>query len=216
LFPCQYKAICICTGLKNRSAHYLDYLLGSVTKARNKELITLSVFDCASDDVEHLEQEIRKIWKGKLLFRSEKIDFSRAHSFNRAVKMADEALIFVCDADMSVPQDIVRLCNLYTGRYVAFFPVCFKLNEKNKALMMPEYGEWFPSGKGVFASRKKDFLKIGAYDENYKTWGKEDWDLWYRFYLHAYYPLSFRVSNLYHHWHPSLRPDDFSPYTFPD
>jgi hypothetical protein len=208
----ELKPVSICTGLKNRSSNYLDILIESIQKSDHPELIELSVFDCGSDDIEDLETEIRKKWNGKLLFSQQKIEFSRSHAFNRAVEQSSNAIIYISDADMSVPHDIVKICNKYVFLKNVWFPVCFHLKKDMQKGYDKENGEWYPVGKGMFASKKDDFIKIGRFDESFKQWGGEDWELWLRFYKCGFFPYRNRQNGLFHHYHPSLKPEKFVPY----
>jgi hypothetical protein len=52
-------------------------------------------------------------------------------------------------------------------------------------------------------------MATGVLDEKYSSWGKEDWDLFFRFYKAGIMPLRTRVKGLYHHWHTPSRPADF-------
>jgi glycosyltransferase involved in cell wall biosynthesis len=211
LFSPELKPISICTGLKNRTANYLDFVLTSISAMKNPELIELSIFDCGSEDAEYLEREIRRRWKGKLVFTKEETDFTRAYSFNRAIAQSSNQLIFATDADMSLPPDLVKQCNSYVSWESVWFPVCFYLYENRPAIIAPENGEWFPVGKGMFAATKAQFEQAGCYDTKYKSWGSEDVDLWLRFFKAGILPLRTRCKGLFHHYHPSLKPADFKP-----
>lgn len=212
IFNPKLKPVSICTGLKNRSLNYLDILIESILKSDHSELIELSVFDCGSDDTEGLEAGIRKKWKGNLVFSKQKIEFSRSYAFNRSVEQSSHAIIFVSDADMSLPHDIVKLCNRFVFCKNVWFPVCFHLKNDMQQGYAKENGEWYPVGKGMFASKKKDFIRIGSYDESFKQWGGEDWELWLRFYKNGFYPYRNRQRDLFHHFHPSLKPEKFVPF----
>jgi glycosyltransferase involved in cell wall biosynthesis len=213
LFKPKLKPISICTGLKNRSSNYLNIFLESILKLDHPELIELSVFDCGSDDVAELESEIRKKWKGKLVFSKQKIEFSRSFAFNRAVEQSSNPIIFVSDADMSLPKDLVKRCNQFVFSKNVWFPVCFHLNPNAIEGYAKENGQWYPVGKGMFASEKTDFVKIGMFDESFKQWGGEDWELWLRFYKHGFFPYRNRLKGLFHHYHVSLKPLNFLPFS---
>lgn len=202
------KEVTICTGLYNRSENYLSVLLPSLLKIKHPEKVVLSVFDCGSNDTNDLESEIKKIWKGKLVFNAEQIPFSRSVAFNRAIMQSYSKLIFVCDADVSVPANLVKKCNINTSKHLAWFPVCFWLNEgKNEC--QPENGKFFSEGTGLFACQKSQLGVTGMYDENITDWGKEDWDLFFRFYTNKIMPLRTREKTLLHFWHPSQKPVGF-------
>jgi N-terminal domain of galactosyltransferase len=189
VFNSDLKPVTICTGLKNKSQNYLDNIVESAIKSKHPELIELSVFDCASDDINDLELAIRQKWRGKLVFKSKRINFSKAFSFNKAAEQSGNKLIFMADTDISLPEDIVYLCNKFVFGKNVWFPVMFKLFERKEMRYFEENGEWIPYGKGMFASRKKDFIKIGKFDNNFTSWGSEDWDIWLRFYKNGFFPF---------------------------
>lgn len=200
------KPISICTGLLNRTDNYLDYVLESVLKMERQELIELSIFDCGSLDLERLEKIIREKWTGKLVIKSEPVSFSRALSFNKAIEQATSNLVFACDADMSLPINLVKQCNRFVSRKSVWFPICFYLEKDKPPIINKENGDWHWVGKGMFAATKQQFERIGKYDESFNTWGGEDWDLWLRFFKKGILPLRTRCRGLFHHWHISLKP----------
>ena len=127
----QLQQVTICTGILNRSNNYLNYVIGSLQNARHKELIELSIFDCGSSDLPDFEQQVKQQWPGRVSFTTVQTNFSRSFTFNRAVEQASGKIIFLCDADMSIPEDIVEICNSLTGPKTAWFPIYFYLF-KNK------------------------------------------------------------------------------------
>lgn len=206
LFPPKpLKKISICTGLYNRSDNYLNHFLPSVLNASHRELIELSVFDCNSDDIPDLLIAIRKTWNGELVFDQAKIPFSRSATFNRAVLQASHPVIFICDADMSVPENIVELCNGYTGKKRVWYPIVYFLFKDKPAKIGPGNGVWEEySAKGMLACLKEDFKAVGGLNEQYTTWGAEDNELWERFYQNGFVVISNKQKGLLHHWHTTL------------
>lgn len=203
----KLQRISVCTGTYNRTGMYLDHLLESVLLADHPELIELSVYDCGSGDAAELEHGIRKKWRGQLQFHSEPAKFSRAFAFNRAVAQSTADIIFICDADMSIPADIVRLCNQYTAPRIAWYPIVFYLFRDQPAVISRSTGHWMQfGGKGMLACRKQDFLAIGGIDESFTEWGREDDELWERFVKAGYRIIRNRQRGLLHHWHPSFNP----------
>jgi hypothetical protein len=200
------RPISICTGIKNRTDNYLDYVLPSILKMKNQDMIELSVFDCGSEDVTRLESEIRRQWKGKLVFISEPVDFTRAYAFNQAIDQCSNELFFAADADMSLPTDLVRLCNRYVTDRTVWFPIYFYLYKDRPAKALKENGTWIIEAKGLFAATKSQFYKAGKYNLKYKSWGLEDEDLWLRFFEHGFLPIRTRHKELIHHYHPSMNP----------
>jgi len=180
-------------------------LISSLNKCINSDLIELSIFDCGSNDVTSLESQIKTNWKGKLVFKSEKTPFSRAYSFNNSVKQCTNDIIFICDADFSVPKNIVALCNKYSIGKMIWFPIVFYLYKNKPEEFSKKNGEWMIwGGKGLLACKKKHFFEVGMLDEKYKSWGYEDEELWLRFYKKGYWVFRTKNNELLHHWHPSL------------
>lgn len=203
----KLEPITICTGIYNRSDNYLTIFLPSVATCSNKDLITLSVFDCGSNDVEHLEQKIRNIWDGDLHYNMEHMPFTRAKSFNKAVKYAKTNYVFLCDADMTIPKDIVLLVNRYVASKRVWFPKCFFLFKNMHSKQLYKNGEWKNhDATGMLGCLKFEFLAIGGLDETYVTWGGEDTDLWRRFHKAQFVVIRNNQKGLLHHWHPSHNP----------
>ena len=203
LFPKKtLKAVTICTGIYNRSDNYLNQLLASLNKANHQDLIELSVYDCASNDVSNLEVEIRKRWKGKLIFNSKQEKFTRSHTFNQAVNQATSELIFICDADLSIPSNIVVRCNNFVGKGIVWYPIYFFLYKNRPAIVSQENGEWEQYGsRGMLSCLKQDYQKIGGLNEKYQVWGGEDTDLWERFHRAGFIVIRNREHSFFHHWH---------------
>jgi glycosyltransferase involved in cell wall biosynthesis len=201
------QPITICTGIYNRSEFYVNNLIASLNKAKYHHLIELSVFDCGSTDIPNLEQHIRMHWKGKLTYHSTHIPFSRAVSFNKAVQQASTELLFICDADMSVPENIVQLCNAYTAPKRIWYPIYFFVYKHKPAIVAPQNGEWELYGsKGMLALRKHDWNTIGGLNEKYTSWGDEDTELWTRFHLQNFTIIRNKQEGFLHHWHDSFNP----------
>jgi glycosyltransferase involved in cell wall biosynthesis len=203
--------VSICTGIKNRTSPYLEYVLPSILKMHHPHLIEISVFDCGSEDVEALRKKIKEQWQGRLRFVSEDHPFTRAYAFNRAIDQASNELIFAADADMTLPKDLVAQCNRFVTAKTVWFPVCFSLFENKPAIISKENGAWRPVGKGMFAATKKQFEQAGKYDTRYKTWGLEDIDLWISFFKAEIVPIRTKCKGLIHHWHPSLETETEMP-----
>ncbi|MBU6325492.1 MAG: hypothetical protein KJS92_08385 [Bacteroidetes bacterium] len=202
------QEIWVCTGLLNRSQHYLDVLLPSLMEARKHGArIALSIADCGSTDNPDLEAAIKAKWDGTLVFSSVQEPFARSRCFNRAIRQARGELLFICDADMSVPASLDKLLQRYVGTYLAWAPVCRKMLGPN-----PGDGWKYQSeGTGILACNRKHLERSGMLDERITTWGGEDWDLFFRLYRAGIMPLRTRCRNLVHHYHPSLKPADFKP-----
>ncbi len=200
-------AISICVGLYNRSETFLQYFLPSIAQCENAHLIELSVFDCGSLDAAQLEKEIRLQFAGKVIFKSQVHPFSRAFAFNKAVRQSSNEMVFLCDADFSIPRNIVALCTKYTRNSTFWFPIVFYLYKNKPAAYASKNGEWMLwGGKGLVACRKNAFERVGGLNEAFTQWGGEDEEFWLRCYQHQEIVLRTKCKGLLHHWHPSLNP----------
>lgn len=207
IFPLKkLEKITICTGIHNRSDNYLNHLLQSINDAKHQHLIELSVFDCNSNDVADLKTEIQKYWKGKLIFNTEAIKFSRSYTFNKAISQSETNLVFICDADLSLPENIVESVNFFTAKNQVWYPIFFFLYKNKPAVIAKQNGEWEQYGsKGMLSCLKEDWLAIGGLNETYTTWGNEDTELWERFHKNEYTIVRNRAK-IMHHWHSSYNP----------
>jgi glycosyltransferase involved in cell wall biosynthesis len=199
--------ITICTGIYNRSDNYLTRLLNSVNATKHKELIELSVIDCHSTDIDDLQMAIRCNWNGKLIFNEDTGPFARSRTFNKAVAQASSPIVFICDADLSIPPNIVQLCNNFVARKRVWYPIYFFLFNKRPEVVHRQNGIWEQYGsKGMFACLKTDYEAIGGLNEQYTTWGHEDTELWERFHRNGYIIIRNRQPNFVHHWHDTFNP----------
>lgn len=203
----KLENISICVGIKNRTELFSDALLNALQFCENKECIELSIYDCDSDDVNELKERIQKHWKGQLVFNSEKKTFSRSFAFNQAIKQSANELIFICDADISIPNDIVRKVNHFTRFHFIWYPIVFYIYKHKPPIYHPNNGEWMQwGGKGILACHKSDFNEVGAWNEKFVVWGQEDDELWERFLERKYKIIRNRDRKLIHYWHPSFNP----------
>jgi glycosyltransferase involved in cell wall biosynthesis len=202
--PNELKGISVCIGLKNRSHNLLNHVIPSLNACANKELIELSIYDCGSEDVQYLEEEIRKVWKGKLVYTRVQQKFARSISFNAAVKQSTASLILICDADMSLPPEVVEKLNRYAGKYAAWFPHVWYTNADGT-------GRYYTESTGMMGSYKQQFLNIGGYDESITEWGKEDWLLFFEYYKKGIGCIRSNEPEFIHHYHESLKPEGFIP-----
>ena len=200
--PAVLQPITICIGIKNRSHNLLNHVIPSLNKTAHRDRITLSVYDCGSDDISNLEHEIKNSWNGRLIYQSSAQAFARSKAFNNAVRQAPEGLILVCDADMSIPSDIVNKVNQYVSRHSAWFPHVWYTNQDGS-------GRYYTESTGMMASTKSTFFKVGGYDETITTWGYEDWYLFFAYYKHHHACIRSNEPNFIHHYHESLKPEGF-------
>jgi glycosyltransferase involved in cell wall biosynthesis len=201
----KLQPISICTGLYNRSDMYINVFLDSLNNCKHQDLIELSVVDCHSTDMVDLEKKIKEKWGGKFVFTTQQSPFTRAMSFNTAVNQSRSDLLFICDADMSIPKNIVSLCNYYVAPKRVWYPIYFFLYPTKYAKLYGKTGEWEQYGsKGMLGVYKKDWKHIGGLNESYTNWGEEDTELWKRFHQAGYIVIRNRQQQFLHHWHPSF------------
>lgn len=193
----------VCVGVKDRSAS-LKRLVTNLQQINLNGAFGLSVYDQGSADAENLFAWLQENWQGDLVWKSRPADFTRAVAFNRAIDQAKGDLVFVCDADMTLPKGLEKQIRKYVRQSSAWFPVC----QTQLAPENPDW-KWLSAGTGLVAGHKKWHAKALFYDENFRSWGGEDWDMFFRFYRSGIMPLRTRCEGLYHHWHKSLRPEDY-------
>ncbi len=193
------RPITICVSNKNRSDALINYLSESLLQAKYRNLIYLSVYDCGSDDADELATTLKSKWGEHLYYETKFMPFARSKAMNSAVRNAITEHVFITDADVSLPIDIVEKVNLFSANNRIWFPVCQAYNtieETSKS--------WYTEGKGILACTRKQFEEVGGYDENFITWGGEDTDLWLRFWQKNYFCCRTNEKNLIHHWHLSV------------
>ena len=206
LRPNRNKTVWVCVGIKDRTEPFLTHLLPSLAAQAREQNLALSVWDCGSIDASRIESAIQQVWPTQWVFHSSPSPFARSMAFNKAMNLASGELLFACDADMTVPDKLGEKVRRNTGQRYAWFPVCqWQLDPEKEAW------KWFSAGTGLFSATKKQLESTGGYDEGFTEWGKEDWDLFFRFYAKGIMPLRTRCDGLYHHWHPSSKPDNFIP-----
>lgn len=199
----ELQPISICIGIKNRSEHLLNHVLPSLNACENGNLIHLSVYDAGSSDNENLEEAIRQVWKGALIYHCQEQNFTRSKTFNAAILQAPTELVMACDADISLPKVIVQKINRYVTKRTSWFPQVWWLSDDKTS------GRFFTEGTGLFASTKTNFIKAGGYDESITEWGKEDWLLFFAFYKHGIACIRTNEKDMIHWPHVSLKPEGF-------
>ncbi len=201
------EPISICVGIYNRSEVFINHFIKSLAQCKNQHLIELSVIDFGSTDIDNLRTEIEKTFNGKLVFNTITGSFTRAVAFNQAVNQCSYEKIFICDADFSLPLDIVDQCNRFTKGKLVWFPIVFYLYKNKPEVFGRKNGEWMIwGGKGILACNKSHFMQVGKLDERFTDWGYEDEELWQRFYVNRFFIIRTKCSNLLHHWHTSHNP----------
>jgi glycosyltransferase involved in cell wall biosynthesis len=193
--------ITICVGIKNRTFFLIKCLIRSMNKCKLKENLELSIFDCCSDDVDNIKEKILENWKGILFFKQENVAFTRSYTFNKAVENSNSEFIFLCDADMYLPEDFVEQFYKNVSQDKTWFPICFSLL-KNKPLIENESNGWWREyGFGMVAITKKVFYESGCLNNVFSEWGGEDNDLYERVKTKK---IREKCFGLFHCWHCSL------------
>lgn len=177
----------------------LKHVIPSLLALKNSKNVELSVFDMGSVDFQFLEEEIRKNWKGKLVITHVGEKFSRSKAFNEAVNQCTGEVIFICDADMSFPSDLVNQIQLIVRKDIVWYPIYFANGPEDNH----NIGKWlWWSAKGMLACLKSDFERVGKLNEKYTSWGQEDIELWERFHLNKFTVIRIKLKGLIHHYHP--------------
>ena len=199
------KKISICVGVKNRSNALLNQLVSSLNQLAYKDMIELSVVDCNSEDHSDLSGAIKAIWKGPMVYNRVDTAFARSLVFNQAVKQANNELIFICDADIALPPNIVVSINQFCKPYQVWAPEVLLMNEQG----LPD--RFCTEGVGMLACYKQQFESMGGYDERILEWGKEDWVLFFECYKKGIAVYRTKEALMQHAYHASLKPQDFKP-----
>jgi glycosyltransferase involved in cell wall biosynthesis len=197
----------ICVGNLNRNAMILNYLLPSLNKLVYKENIELVLVDFGSDNFEELKENLEDRWAGRLNIISLKEPFTRSRAINVAVAAASEELLFIADADFSLPKNLIELCYRYTLFNSIWFPIVFYLYKDKPERFGKGNGEWMQwGGKGILSIKRSKFLEMNGLSEKYKSWGGEDEEFWFRCHQNGEVVIRSRCRELLHHWHPSFNP----------
>lgn len=197
----------VCIGNFNRNQMILTYLLPSLKKLENAENIELVLVDFGSDNFLELQETMLKEWIGKLKIVQLQEPFTRARAINTAVLEATEEVVFICDADFSLPEKLIKYCHRYTLCSSVWFPIVFYLYKDKPTIYGKHNGEWLQwGGKGILAIKREMFLKMKGLDERFKSWGGEDEEFWLRCHQHGFVVIRNRCKKMLHHWHPSFNP----------
>ncbi|OYU95160.1 MAG: hypothetical protein CFE21_12705 [Bacteroidetes bacterium B1(2017)] len=199
------KPISICVGLFNRQEIFLKYFIPSLANCDNLDKIELSIVVCGNEDLAEFERQIKMVYTGKLLIQKTEQTFTRACTLNLAVKQSSHEILFLCDADFSIPKEIVQLCANNTFSNACWFPIVFYLYKNKPPIYSSKNGEWMIwGGKGLLCMNRTQYANLGGLDEKFITWGGEDEDFWMRAHKASYIVIRSHEKGLLHHWHPSL------------
>lgn len=196
------EKIAVCVPIRNRTHNLINHIIGSLNKCVFKDRIILSVYDCGSDDIDNLEDEIRKRWKGELVFTTEQVPFSKTYALNKAIKQSPTDRIFCCDADMTLPKMLVLMYDACVGPGVTWFPIYFSLYKDKPRRISPTNGWWRNEGFGLMGVLRPDMEIIGGFDESFTKWGDEDTEIAERTLSNGLKMFRYNCWGLYHNWHP--------------
>jgi glycosyltransferase involved in cell wall biosynthesis len=197
----------VCIGNFNRNQMILSYLLPSLNRLDNAKNIELVLVDFGSDDFLELQKILKNEWKGGLKIVQLQEPFTRARAINTAVLAATEEIVFICDADFSLPKKLIKYCHRYTYCGSVWFPIVFYLYKDKPAMFGKHNGEWLQwGGKGILAIKREKFLEMNGLDERFKSWGGEDEEFWIRCHRQGLVVIRNRCKKMLHHWHPSFNP----------
>lgn len=180
----------------------LSNLIQSLNQCQHKELIQLCIFDCGTPNIQN---DISQAWSGPLYLTSCEMNFTRTYSLNQAVELCPADYVFLCDADMIVPEDLVLQFFRHVGEKKAWFPICFSLRKGKDPIISPDYGWWRDTGFGMAGFRKVDYQELGGHDTNFKTYGDEDIDLFKRSKRDGLKTVRENCLGLFHKWHQKTK-----------
>lgn len=194
----KISEISICVGIKNKSFELFEYLISSMKECIDKDRLSLSIFDCGSNDINNLKIEIEKNWTGKLYFCSEDLTFTRSYSFNRAVKQSNANYVFLCDVDMTLPINFIKLFEDNVSNSSVWFPICFSLARGKERKIDVNNGWWRDSGFGMVGIKKSLYIEMNGLNEEFIKWGGEDNDFYNRTKV---LKNRNKCIGLFHNWH---------------
>lgn len=142
---------------------------------------------CKNENVEYIRSE------------TEGLPWSRAHSLNIGILKASTEFVIATDIDMIFGSNIIdtSLQNFEEKSVIHCLPTWLP---KSGIKMFAKTGCFSDLGGYVFL-KKKDFIKIGGFDERIKFWGHEDFDLENRLNKAGFKTIWLKSQKLYHVWH---------------
>ena len=147
------------------------------------------------------------------------LPFNKSAAVNKAAKMASNDILMVCDADIAFDMDLIKNSLEIVNDVPWISPFCERWDlthvSTNEVLKAPcdvemksfgidvkrKYKEVRCRAGSVFIMTKKNFYKVGGFDERFAGWGFED----SAFELAARYTIGdcAEIDNIvYHLWHP--------------
>jgi glycosyltransferase involved in cell wall biosynthesis len=180
------KAVCVC---KNREQNLLQSL---PTWLKVDGLDEINIYDFCSDKPVYQSLSENRLLHPKVkVFQSYKEDgFSLSKFLNVALSITSADYILKLDTDYKIDRSFIKSHPIKSCFYTGDWRAAKDSNESNLT--------------GLLFAKKKDMVRVNGYNENIKTWGYEDEDLYNR--MSKVWGLKRRVINMdlaYHIPHTS-------------
>jgi len=143
---------------------------------------------CKDENVKYIRSEVQGY------------PWSRAHSLNIGIMNAKSEFVAVSDIDLIFENDIIKVSLRECIPNTVVHGQVFHL-PRNGVKRLGKV--CFPPNVGAYMFvRKKDFVRVGGFDERIKFWGHEDFDLSEEFAKWDIKKVFIEDFYLYHVWHP--------------
>lgn len=158
---------------------------------KTEEACSLNLVVYGGSDAELAKEHLETL---KLSYPEAKLDltqgsgrFSRGRALELGMeKLPGSSLAFLCDVDMIIELDFLRLCqrNTIQGRQV-YYPEFFKyynmdyvyrFSRKPDGVLSIKrmHGHWATYSYGMLCIYKSDYISVGGFDLSIEGWGGED------------------------------------------
>lgn len=176
--------VSVVTVLKNRYANFRHCAryLQEVEGAANTEHVVVDF--CSSDG------DIPRLYTGGLLLRHLVVDgpFTLNRGRNLGIEHARAKIVFLCDADILVEPRLIHILLKSVAEGQMFFPIIRDLHRDcdpeqlwTEVRNPKRLGRWRTAGFGMCGFTRKDWERIGRFDEvRYTKWGGDDLDFYRR------------------------------------
>ena len=145
--------------------------------------------------------------------------FNRSQAINNAAKLATRPIFIIADCDLvyspSILENSIKFIDQYT--WIIPFQQILNLSSKNTERLLMSESNWpfhvtindyhidnsYPAVGGLNVLRRKDFIKVGGFDERFVGWGGEDDAFAYA--MNTLCGPFIRLDeDIYHLWHPRV------------